>query len=397
VHKFINNIDTTPINWYLEAELQLTTADWQGMTQNFVATFLFENQHPLVDQALQVVRQKVFEEAPSLPVEQEEDEWTTPLQKLQGCYNINVDEDDDPRNVNIAEIERQRDIEGPGVELPFIGQPIKINKVNIRIHQAPNISNVGDYWDDATVDKIIELLHEYQDLFPTKFTDMKGIKGPMGEMKIPLKPYTRPVKQIPYILNPKYKEQVKIELDRMMEAGIIEPVEESEWIIPMVVQDKKIGGIRICVDLRKLNDACLHDSFPTPFIDEVLDNVGGQKFYCFTDGFSRYHQIRIAKEDCHKTMFATEWGSCQYTVMPFGYKNALAIFSRVVVEAFKEFLHKFLEAYFDDWTFFSLLKNHIECLRLMLDKCIQCQISLKLKKCIFFFHFGVFLGHIVCN
>jgi hypothetical protein len=53
-----------------------------------------------------------------------------------------------------------------------------------------------------------------------------------------------------------------------------------------------------------------------------------------------------------------------------GLKNAPAIFYRVVVEAFKEFLHKFLEAYFDDWTVFSLLQNHIECLRLMLDKCM---------------------------
>jgi hypothetical protein len=54
--------------------------------------------------------------------------------------------------------------------------------------------------------------------------------------------------------------------------------------------------------------------------------------------------------------------------MPFRLKNAPTIFSRVVVEAFKEFLHKFLEAYFDDWTIFSLLQNHIECLILMLDK-----------------------------
>jgi hypothetical protein len=55
--------------------------------------------------------------------------------------------------------------------------------------------------------------------------------------------------------------------------------------------------------------------------------------------------------------------------MPLGLKNAPSIFSRVMVEAFKEFLHKCLEAYFDDWTVFSLLKDHIECLRLMLDKC----------------------------
>jgi hypothetical protein len=92
-----------PINWYLQAELCLTTVDWYGMTQNFVATFLSESQYTTVDQSLEIVRHKVFEEEPNPPIEQEEDEWTAPLQKLQGCYNINVDEDDDPRNVNIVE------------------------------------------------------------------------------------------------------------------------------------------------------------------------------------------------------------------------------------------------------------------------------------------------------
>jgi hypothetical protein len=165
----------------------------------------------------------------------------------------------------------------------------------------------------------------------------------------------------------------------------------------MVVQDKKTGEIIICVDLRKLNDACLHDPFPTLFTDKVLDNVGGHEVYSFTDGFSGYHQFKISKEDHHKTTFAIEWGSYQYTVMPFELKNAPTIFSRVVVEAFKEFIHKFLEAYFDDWTIFSLFQKHIECLRLMLDKCRQCQISLNLNKCIFFSPFSVLLGHIVCK
>jgi hypothetical protein len=63
---------------------------------------------------------------------------------------------------------------------------------------------------------------------------MKGMKGTIGEMRIPLKPDARLVKQRPR-LNPKYKEKVKIELDIMLEAWIIEPVEESEWISPMVV------------------------------------------------------------------------------------------------------------------------------------------------------------------
>ena len=86
-------------------------------------------------------------------------------------------------------------------------------------------------------------------------------------------------------MNPRYKERVKAELDRMLDAGIIEPVEESEWINPMVVQDKKTGEVRIYVDLRELNDAYMHDPFPTPFTDEVLEGVGRQEMYSFTDGF----------------------------------------------------------------------------------------------------------------
>jgi hypothetical protein len=119
--------------------------------------------------------------------------------------------------------------------------------------------------------------------------------------------------------------------------------------------------------LRKLNDACLRDPFPTPFIDEVLENVEGHKAYSFIDGFSGYHQIKIAQQHRHKTMFTTEWGSYQYTVMPFGLKNALAIFSRVVIEEFNEFIHQLLEVYLDDWIVYSLLKNHVEVLRLMLE------------------------------
>ena len=131
----------------------------------------------------------------------------------------------------------------------------------------------------------------------------------MREMKIPLKPNAKPVKQRPYILNPRYKEKLKLELDRMLDAGIIEPIEESEWISSIMIRDKKTTGeVRICVNLRKLNDACLHDPFPTPFMDEVLESVGGKEMYSFTDGFLRYHQVRILKENRHRMTFVIEWG-----------------------------------------------------------------------------------------
>lgn len=73
----------------------------------------------------------------------------------------------------------------------------------------------------------------------------------------------------------------------------------------MVVQENKTQGeIQICVDLRKLNDTCVHDPFPMPFTNEVLQNVGAQEAYSFTDVFSRYHQIKVMPKDRSKTTFA---------------------------------------------------------------------------------------------
>jgi hypothetical protein len=83
--------------------------------------------------------------------------------------------------------------------------------------------------------------------------------------------------------------------------------------------------------------------------------------------------------------------------MPFGLKNAPAIFSRVVIVSFNKFIHQFLEVYIDDWIIYSPLKYHVEVLRLMLERCKQCQISLNIKKCIFGTPFGILLGHIVCK
>jgi hypothetical protein len=145
--------------------------------------------------------------------------------------------------------------------------------VNVGMKKKPKFANIGDYWNDETMENIADLLCEYRDRFSTTFLEMKRIVAELGEMKISLKPDAKPIIKIPYRLNLKYKEKVKEKLDRMIEAGIIKPVAESELISPMLVQDKKTGGIIICVDLRKLNDAYLHDPFLTPFTDDVLENV----------------------------------------------------------------------------------------------------------------------------
>lgn len=87
---------------------------------------------------------------------------------------------------------------------------------------------------------------------------------------------SKATKKRPYRLNPKYKEKVRQQLENVCRRYNFS-YEESEWISPMAVKDKKTIGICIFVDLSNLNDACVHGPFPTPLIDEILENVRGTK------------------------------------------------------------------------------------------------------------------------
>ena len=79
----------------------------------------------------------------------------------------------------------------------------------------------------------------------------------------------------------------------------------------MVIQLKKhdLTKLRIHVDFRELNKVILTDPFMTPYIDEILNEVVVHECYSFTDGFSGYNQVPIAKEDQKKTTFVCEFGS----------------------------------------------------------------------------------------
>jgi hypothetical protein len=81
--------------------------------------------------------------------------------------------------------------------MPTFVAPIKVKKVTIGKTKNIKLKSIGDYWDEQTLERIIDLPREYNDLFPTTFTEMKGIAGELGEMKIPLKPKARPVEQRP--------------------------------------------------------------------------------------------------------------------------------------------------------------------------------------------------------
>lgn len=108
--------------------------------------------------------------------------------KLEESKSNNME----PHEVHIQETKGERTIAGLEISRSYY-VPLKTVKVNIGTVEVPKFASIGDYWDEQIVCKLIDLLHEYQDLFPTKFTKMKGIEGDLGEMKILLKPYAKPV------------------------------------------------------------------------------------------------------------------------------------------------------------------------------------------------------------
>ena len=104
----------------------------------------------------------------------------------------------------------------------------------------------------------------------------------------------------------------------------------------------------MCIDFKKLNKACLKDSYRLPKIDQLVDATLGHELLTFMDAFSGYNQIRMAPEDEEKTAFITNRGLYCYRIMPFGLKNAGATYQRLVNKIFKEQIGRNMEVYVDD-------------------------------------------------
>ena len=113
-------------------------------------------------------------------------------------------------------------------------------------------------------------------------------------------------------MNPKLREIVKEELQKLLNVNFIYPISDSKWISPLVIVPKKNGKWRVCIDYRELNKATLKDHFPLPFIDQVLDTLAGKNYFSFLDGFSGYNQIQVAPEGQDKTTFTCPWGTYAY-------------------------------------------------------------------------------------
>jgi hypothetical protein len=104
---------------------------------------------------------------------------------------------------------------------------LKIKQLNIDTEDQPQLAFIGDYWDDVIVFEVVALFKEYANMFPQSFTKIKGIEGELSEMRIELKPKAKPIKKSSYRLSPHIKERMKEEIGKMIAAGLIFSVEES--------------------------------------------------------------------------------------------------------------------------------------------------------------------------
>jgi hypothetical protein len=202
----------------------------------------------------------------------------------------------------------------------------QLHQINVGSPEQPQYLKISAHLDKCHAIEAEQLLREFKDVFAWSYKDLKRIPPSLAEYRIKLEKDVPAAHQARYRMNPNYASIVKQDIDRLLEAGFIVPVEEASWLSPIVIVPKKNGKLRICVDFRKLNAATKKDPYPLPFTDEVLDAVIGYALYTFLDGFCGYNQLSVAEQDRYKTTFVTEWGAFVWLVMPFGLKNALATY-----------------------------------------------------------------------
>ncbi|KAL0386071.1 UNVERIFIED_CONTAM: hypothetical protein Sradi_3001400, partial [Sesamum radiatum] len=153
-------------------------------------------------------------------------------------------------------------------------------------------------------EKLIRVLREFREAIGWTIADIKGLSPSTCMHRILLEEGAKPSREAQRRLNPPMMEVVKKEILKLLDAGMIFPIFDSEWVSPTQVVPKKTGitvienslenliptrvqnGWRVCIDYRKLNASTRKDHFPLPFIDQMLERLAGRSHYCCLDGYS---------------------------------------------------------------------------------------------------------------
>nr|GFB72132.1 reverse transcriptase domain-containing protein [Tanacetum cinerariifolium] len=309
--------------------------------------------------------------------------------------------------------------------------------VFIAIDDEPISSNIDATYYDPEGDILIleallnndpEPLSNQKDIFPTLHKDLKVIEPknqseedepPEVELKeLPphleyafLEDYSPKVKSQRRV-NPKIHDVIKKEVEKLLDIGLIYPISDSPWVSSIHCVPKKGGmtvikndenelvptrlvtGWRVCIDYRKLNEATRKDHFPLPFMDQMLERLAGNEYYCFLYGFSGYFQIPIDPKEQEKTMFTCPYGTFAYKRISFGLCNAPGTFQRCMMAIFHDMIEKTMEVFMDDFLVFgNSFSTCLTNLENMLKRCEDTKLALNCEKSHFMVKEGIVLGH----
>ena len=236
------------------------------------------------------------------------------------------------------------------------------------------------------------LLSSYSDVFaldPSELGTTELVTHPINTgQHLPIK---QPLRRTPFALRNKVEELV----DDMLKQGVIEP-SASPWASPIVLVQKKDGGIRFCVDYRKLNQITKLDEFPLPRIDDTLDILNGSKYFSALDLASGYWQVAMDEDSKEKTAFTTFAGLYQFRKMPFGLVNAPATFQRLMEIVLSGLARSVCVVYLDDVLVFGrTMEEHNVNLSKVTDRLREAGLKLRPGKCRFALTEVEYLGHVV--
>ncbi|GBG79339.1 hypothetical protein CBR_g29489 [Chara braunii] len=231
------------------------------------------------------------------------------------------------------------------------------------------------------------------DRFPEVLVEPRGVPECPVKHKIEIIEGSVPPKGRVYRMGQGELEELRRQIDDMIDRGWIRP-SESEFGAPVLFVPKKGGKLRMCIDYRGLNRITRKNVYPLPRIDDLLDAAGGCKVFSKIGLKSGYHQIEVDPSDQHKTEFKTRDGLYEFIVMPFGLTNAPATFQCLMDKVLRHQLNRFVVIYLDDILIFSKsMEEHVKHLEEVLQVLKEAQLHLNLEKSEFGRDSVIYLGH----
>ena len=184
--------------------------------------------------------------------------------------------------------------------------------------------------------------------------------------------------RVPYSL----REKVANKLDELEGLDMIEKVNgPTKWVSPVIVVPKPDGDIRLCVDMRRANEAIIRERHPIPTVDEVLHNLNGRMVFSKLDLRYGYHQIELEEDSRYITTFLTYKGFYQYKRLNFGISCAPEQYQHVISKVFSDL--QGVENILDDIIVHSTShEEHDKRLNMVLDRICEKGLTLNKNKCL---------------